>query len=82
MNEIVNDTGVTKPSEILQSLKEGVIKALKQTGDAGTQKDGMDAALIAWDKGSTLQVAAAYNPLLIISDDKLDYIIWRNFSVC
>jgi serine phosphatase RsbU (regulator of sigma subunit) len=26
----------------------------------------MDAALITWDKGSGLQVAAAYNPVLII----------------
>ena len=31
----------------------------------------MDAALIAWDKKNTLQVAAALNPVLIIRDGEI-----------
>jgi serine phosphatase RsbU (regulator of sigma subunit) len=73
LNEIVNDTGVTQPAEILQSLKEGVIKALKQTGDAGTQKDGMDIALCAFDfdKG-VVEYSGAYNSLFLIRDNQLE----------
>jgi serine phosphatase RsbU (regulator of sigma subunit) len=73
LNEIVNDTGVTRPADILQALKEGVIKALKQTGDAGTQKDGMDISLCSFDfdKG-VVEYAGAYNSLFLIRDNQLE----------
>jgi len=60
------EKGITKPNEIFFEVRKGFINALKQTGEAGQQKDGMDATLIAWDKQSTLQVAAAYSPVIII----------------
>ena len=49
LNEIVNEKGITQPAEVLQQLKLAVIKSLKQTGEAGTQKDGMDIALCEFD---------------------------------
>jgi serine phosphatase RsbU (regulator of sigma subunit) len=69
LDEAVVEKGISQPNEIFYEVRKGFINALKQTGD--TQKDGMDAALIAWDKGSTLQVAAAYNPVLIIRNGEL-----------
>jgi len=65
LDEAVVEKGITKPNEIFFEVRKGFINALKQTGE--TQKDGMDAALFSWDKTSVLQVAAAYNPVLIIS---------------
>jgi len=73
LNEIVNDNGVNEPAKILQELKEGVIKSLKQTGEAGKQKDGMDIALCAFDfKNNILEFSGAYNPLIRIRDGILE----------
>jgi len=72
LNEIVNEKGITRPSEILQKLKEGVIKSLKQTGEAGKQKDGMDIALCSFDlKNSKVEYSGAYNPLFLIRDGEI-----------
>ena len=64
LDEAVVEKGLTQPNEIFFEVRKGFINALKQTGE--TQKDGMDAVLIAWDKKSNLQLAAAYSPVLII----------------
>ena len=70
LNEIVLEKGITKPSVILQMLKDGVIKALRQTGDKGTQKDGMDIALCAFDlENNKIEYSGAYNSLYSFIDD-------------
>ena len=72
LNEIINDP--TMPDihagEILNKLRENIIKALKQTGAAGDQKDGMDLAMWMFDE-ETRQVryAGANNPLVIVRKD-------------
>jgi len=71
LDEAVVEKGITKPNEIFFEVRKGFINALKQNEEDGTQKDGMDAALIAWDKKNTLQVAAALNPVLIIRDGEI-----------
>ncbi|MGB3946787.1 MAG: tetratricopeptide repeat protein [Bacteroidia bacterium] len=72
LNEIVNDRGVIKPSEILEHLREGIIKALKQTGEAGENQDGMDIAICALnEQKQQLQFAGANNPLWIVSNNIL-----------
>ena len=72
LNEIVNEKGETKPSEILQKLKMGVIKSLSQTGEAGTQKDGMDIALCSFDLDKyQVEFSGAFNPLLRIRNEEL-----------
>jgi len=71
LDEAVVEKGIAQPNEVFYEVRKGFINALKQTKDADSQKDGMDAALITWDKGSSLQVAAAYNPVLIIRNGEL-----------
>ena len=71
LDEAVVEKGITKPNEIFFEVRKGFINALKQTGEAGQQKDGMDAVLVAWDKQSTLQVAAAYNSVLLIRNGEI-----------
>jgi serine phosphatase RsbU (regulator of sigma subunit) len=74
LNEIVNDNGITKPSDIFYEVRKGLVKAMKQKGEMGEQKDGMDATLCAlsgngkgtqWTK---LECAVANNPVLIIRE--------------
>jgi len=72
LNEIVKEHGITQPDEILNHLRDGVISALKQKGEEGDTKDGMDIALCTYDLGSmNLNYAGANNPLYLIRNNEL-----------
>ena len=71
LDEAVVEKGLAKPNEIFYEVRKGFINALKQTGEKGQQKDGMDAVLISWDKNNKLQVAVANNPLFLIRKGEL-----------
>ena len=72
LREIVIKEQITNPSEILSRLRSQIIKTLKQTGESGTQKDGMDMAIISIDhETNTVQFSGANNPLYIITNDEL-----------
>lgn len=47
LNEIVREREINDAASVLNKLREFIIEALKQTGDTGTQKDGMDMGLAA-----------------------------------
>ena len=67
LNEIVNTNRIYKPSEILNSLRENVIKTLRQTGKEGEAQDSMDIALITInEENKTVEFAGAYNSLYLI----------------
>jgi len=68
LNKIVNESGISVPAKILNTLRENVIISLKQKGIyEETTKDGMDMALCSADlKNNTLQYAGANNPLILI----------------
>ena len=70
LREIVIKEQITNPSEILSRLRTQIIKTLKQTGESGTQKDGMDMAIISVNhETNTVQFSGANNPLYIITND-------------
>jgi serine phosphatase RsbU (regulator of sigma subunit) len=72
LREIILKEYITHPGVILRKLRKEVIKSLKQKGDFGEQKDGMDLALISINKETNLiQYAGANNPLYIISKDDI-----------
>lgn len=51
LNEIVVEKKIYEPDEILNYLREGIIKALGQgIGQDEKRKDGMDAAVCVWDR--------------------------------
>ncbi len=82
LNEIVVDKGVTQPSEILDSLRNGIITSLKQGNTSSDTKDGMDIALISYDKAtSVIEYAGAKNPLYIIRNNELIEIKADRFPV-
>jgi len=75
LREIVEKEYITHPGIILKRLRKEIIRALKQKGTPGEQKDGMDMALIAIDhKKQTLQFAGANNPVYVVTNHKLEII--------
>ena len=70
LNKIINEKGITQPDEILNRLRENVIRSLHQTkGDE--IRDGMDIAVLSIDfENKKLQYAGANNPLYYTTDNK------------
>lgn len=72
LTDIVDKNGITKPSEILNQLRNYIIDALKQKGREGEVKEGMDMALCTIDRETnTLEYAGALNSLYYFQDDEL-----------
>jgi len=60
------------PDQIIENLRQGVIKSLKQVVDEDTVKDGMDIAvcLVDFDE-NTLWYSGANNPLYLVRGGEL-----------
>lgn len=68
LKEIVNKENIIQANEILNKLREYVMKSLHQTGRDDESKDGMDVALCVLNKKTNrIEFAGANNPLYIIS---------------
>ncbi len=72
LSKIINEKGITKPSEILNELHSGVRSALKQDNLSGESRDGMDIVLCKiYLKEKKLEYAGANRPLWIIRNKEL-----------
>jgi len=72
LNEIVNEKNILMPDQILNRMRDEVIKSLKQVADEESVKDGMDAAVCTIDfSNNTLWYAGANNPLYLIRGNEL-----------
>ncbi len=72
LREIVQKEYITHTGVILRKLRKEIIKALKQTGEQGEQKDGMDMAIISINyETNVVQFSGANNPLYLITNDEL-----------
>lgn len=78
LNEIINKTVINKhiknlhTDEILNELREYIIKSLHQQGSGHEPLDGMDIAIVLIDTElHTLEFSGAHNPLYIVRDNKL-----------
>jgi serine phosphatase RsbU (regulator of sigma subunit) len=75
LNEIINKSETITASEVLNELREHLIKSLRQTGDHGEARDGMEMALCVVDFDSqSLQYSGAFRPLYFIRDNELNVI--------
>ncbi|MFH2141749.1 MAG: tetratricopeptide repeat protein [Bacteroidota bacterium] len=73
LNEIVRKKELINAAMMLNNLRSSVIEALKQTGEEGTQKDGMDMSLVIINTDNKqCQWAGANNPLWIIRNTDLN----------
>ena len=72
IQQAVREKGLTKPSDILTFLDDGVNRMLRQTADESGVKDGMDLALCTLNKRTLeLQYAGAYNSMYYVSGGEL-----------
>jgi len=73
LNEIINKEYITHPGVILRRLRKEIINSLRQKGERGEQKDGMDIALCTLDlENMKLQFAGANNPLFLVRKSNLE----------
>lgn len=73
LREIVNKEFITNPGDILQRLREEVIRSLNQTGKTDEQKDGLDIAIVSINTESRHCKYAAFKQLLLDhSGDSMD----------
>ena len=72
LNDIVSKQLITNPAEILNKMRQEIIKSLQQKGLSGEQKDGMDMSIICINHNENkLQFAGANNPIYIVKSEKL-----------
>ncbi len=65
LNEIASGKILPPANRILDLLREHLTQTLRQTGEEGEAKDGMDLSMVILDKtASKAQFAGAYNPLI------------------
>ncbi len=70
LNQIIVERGITNPGDILNKLREEIIRSLKT--DEGYSKDGMDAVVCKITfKDNLLEYAAANNPIYIVREKEL-----------
>ena len=81
-NEIANEKGVTDPAEILNEVREHVIKILKPQESVNQSKDGMDVALCNIDLATlNMQFAGAFNGAWLIREKNLIEITGDKFPI-
>jgi len=75
LNDIVSSKQLFSPAEVLNLLRDKVVKELRQTGEAGGSKDGMDISLCRLNLTTNeLQWAGANNSLTLIRNGELEEI--------
>jgi serine phosphatase RsbU (regulator of sigma subunit) len=72
LNKIILENNTLEAHRILNDLRENVVSSLKQTGQEGEARDGMDMSLIVIDlENMTMEFAGANNPLYMIRQEEL-----------
>lgn len=73
LDKIVGEYHITSPAEILNNLNKGVSETLRQNAEQTIIKDGMDISLCSFNINTqTLEYAGAYNPLYIVSNNRIE----------
>ncbi len=72
LNEIVTGKHILMPDQIIDELRNGIIKALNQVADEDSVKDGMDIAICVVDfEKNILYYSGANNPLYLVRGGEL-----------
>ncbi len=70
LNQIINEKGITEPSQILEKLNEGIVNALKQR--ESESNDGMDISLCTIDLDKNkLKFSGANRPLWLLRNNEM-----------
>ena len=72
LNELVNEKKILKPSEILDNLRNEIVKTLNPEDSIIESKDGMDCSLCSFDfETLKLSYANANNSFFVIRNNEL-----------
>ena len=72
LNEIVSNKETLRANEVLNELRDHLIKSLGQTGHRYEAKDGMEMALCVVDMESKqLQFSGAFRPMYLLRNEEL-----------
>ncbi len=72
LSEVVNRGCYSSAGSILNKLREGIMKALNQTGEDYEQKDGIDMAIcLLHTESNEIEYAGAFNPIYIVQNKQL-----------
>jgi serine phosphatase RsbU (regulator of sigma subunit) len=75
LNELINENRSGKPNEILDQLRENVIRSLRQSDGKSQVKDGMEVALCKINLESRMmQYSGAFRPMFLIRDNVIQHI--------
>ena len=75
LDEIVSNLDTLRANDILNELREHIIKALGQTGRRDEAREGMEMALCVVDfKNKVVQFSGAFRPMYLISEGELSVI--------
>jgi sigma-B regulation protein RsbU (phosphoserine phosphatase) len=75
LNEIVNNSEVPRANEILNELRDHLIKSLGQTGQRDEAKDGMEMALCVVDVDKKqIQFSGAFRPMYLVCEGEFKVI--------
>lgn len=80
LNEIVIERKITSPNQVLNTLREEIIKALNPKGSMQERKDGLDISFSRLN-GMVLQSACANNGIYIVREGTLIEIKTDRFPV-
>jgi serine phosphatase RsbU (regulator of sigma subunit)/tetratricopeptide (TPR) repeat protein len=73
LNEIIIENKNYDTSQILNKLREKIIKALESKSNSKQRKDGMDLSICIWDKTENiLQFSGANNPIYLIRKEEYE----------
>lgn len=67
LNTLVNEKGISQPERILNELKKGVVNSLNSSQSNSEKKDGMDVALVAFNKHELIFSGANQSVLILRS---------------
>ncbi|MFO0322183.1 MAG: PP2C family protein-serine/threonine phosphatase [Bacteroidota bacterium] len=72
LDDVIVSKATKNPAEALNLMRDKIVNTLKQSGNIGENKDGMDIIICCIDKvKSELVYASANNPLYLIRENEL-----------
>ncbi len=72
LNQIISSSNNLNAGEVLDQLRNQVMKSLRQKDEASESRDGMDIAMFIYDvENSAIDFAGANNPLFLFRDNEL-----------
>jgi serine phosphatase RsbU (regulator of sigma subunit) len=82
LNELISENKSGNPNEILDQLRENVIRALHQSDGKNNVKDGMELALCRINlETRILQFSGAFRPLFLLRDNNIQHIAGDNIPI-